>query len=122
MAIDFKTNLKPTLFGVGIGAVGLAILALSTGWAVTGNTALTMAEERERTAVIAALTPICVAQFRAQGDDVQSVKLAALAKESGWKQDDFVVDQGWATMPGSGTPATDIAEACAAELLKNAKS
>lgn len=122
MPIDFKANLKPALVGAGVGAVGLAVVALNAGWAVSGETARVMAEERERSAVIAALTPICVAQFKIQEKDVQSVKLAALAKESGWKQDDYVVDQGWATMPGSDEPASQIAEACAAELLSSAKS
>ncbi len=122
MAVDIKANIKPALIGAGVGAVGLAVIALSTGWAVSGDNAIKMAEAREKSAVIAALTPICVAQFKTQGEDIQAVKLAGLAKESDWKQDDYVADQGWATMPGSETPSSLIAEACAEELLKLADS
>lgn len=53
----------------------------------------------------------------AESADVRSVKLAALAKESGWKQDDDEA-QVWATMPGGEEPAVLIPQACAAELLK----
>ncbi len=121
MAATTKESIKPAVIGAFAGAVGLAILALSSGWAVTGNTAMEMAEKREGAAVIAALTPICVAQFMQQGDDVRTDKLTALSQESSWKQDDYVVAQGWATMPGSASASSTVAEACAAELLKAAK-
>lgn len=117
--MDFKlpTSTKPALLGALGGAIGISVLAISTGWAVTGNNALELAEKRESAALAAALTPICVAQFEMQVQDIQTTKLAALAEQNRWKRDAYVEDQGWATMPGSAEPDETISEACATELL-----
>ena len=69
-------------------------------------------------AVIAALTPICVAQFKGQTPDIRTTQLAALKGESSWARGDFVEKQGWATMPGAKEPENEVADACAAELMK----
>ncbi len=44
--------------------------------------------------------------------------LAALKKEDSWKRGAFVTKQGWATMPGAEKPNSDVATACANELMK----
>jgi hypothetical protein len=70
--------------------------------------------------VIAALTPICVAQFKSEPQAEQTSHLAALEKEPSWDRGDYVEKQGWATMPGGKAPNDAVAEACTSELLKAA--
>ena len=109
---------KTTLVGALGGAIGIAVIALGTGWAVTGEAAMVMAEDKEAETVLAVLTPICIAQFNMQGPEMRMAKLAKLKGESNWKRDDFVNDEGWATMPGGDVPTAKVGESCAVELMK----
>jgi hypothetical protein len=77
-----------------------------------------MAEKQGEKAVLAALTPICVAQFKGQVPEMRTTKLAALKDVRSWERGDYVEKQGWATMPGSKEPDDEVAGACAAELMK----
>jgi hypothetical protein len=77
-----------------------------------------MAEQQGEKAVIVALNPICVAQFKGQTPDIRTTKLAALLGESSWARGDYVEKQDWATMPGSKEPEDAAADACATELMK----
>jgi ABC-type uncharacterized transport system YnjBCD permease subunit len=108
--------IKPGAWGVIIGAVGYAIVAFSSGWIVTSQSAEDMADRQSSSAVLAALTPICVAQFRTAGQI--PLHVAALGKEDSWKRGDYVAGQGWATMPGSAEPSHGVADACAEQLMK----
>lgn len=124
--------IKPGIWGGVIGAVAIVIIGFSAGWVVSGSSAKEMANSHADKAVLAALTPICVAQFQSAtkaqaatittSEDVKTDKrgvlLAALKKEDSWKRDDFVKKQGWATMPGSTDPNSAVASACADELMK----
>jgi hypothetical protein len=82
---------------------------------VTGGTAVTLAKNSAATAVVAALTPICVEKFR-QGADASAnlveMKKATYASD----QSKFVEKGGWATMPGSTEPNSAVARACAESL------
>jgi len=109
---------KPAVGGAVAGAIVIAIIGFSAGWVVTSGSAHEMAEQQGEKAVIAALTPICVAQFKGQAQDVRTTKLAALKGESSWARGDFVEKQGWATMPGAKEPEDEVADACATELMK----
>jgi hypothetical protein len=100
------------------GAVVIAIVGFSAGWVVTSGSADAMAEQQGEKAVIAALTPICVAQFKGQTPEIRTTKLVALEGESSWARGDYVEKQGWATMPGSKEPEDEVADACATELMK----
>jgi hypothetical protein len=111
---------KPAAWGGIIGAAAIAIVGFSAGWVVTGGSAREMAAQQGEKAVIAALTPICVAQFKGQIPDVRTTQLAALNGESSWQRGDYVEKQGWATMPGSKEANDEVADACATELLKAA--
>ena len=63
---------------------------------MTGGTANKLAAARADTAVVAALTPVCVEKFMQSSD--ATANLAALQKISTtWEQGDFVVKGGWAT-------------------------
>lgn len=109
---------KPAVWGGIVGAAAITIVGFSAGWVVTGGSARAMAEQQGDKAVIAALTPICVAQFKGQAPELRTTKLAALRGESSWQRGDFVEKEGWATMPGAKQPDDEVADACAEELLK----
>ena len=118
--MQIPTWTKPALWGAAVGAVGLAIVAFSAGWVVSSDTATEMAVKQSQQAVIASLTPICIAQYQSKSGD--GTLLASLEGRSTWKRGDFVEEQGWATMPGSTTANSQVADACAVELLKLTKS
>lgn len=108
--------LKPTVWGAIIGAVATMIIGFSwLGWTL-GSTAEKMAQQRAESAVVAALTPICVESFMKQSD--ATTKLAELRKTDSWKQPEFVEKGGWATTPGTSAPNSAVASACAAELTR----
>lgn len=73
------------------------------------------ASERAEAAVLDALTPICVANFQHDAD--REAKFAGLKEASSWSRDDYVIEQGWATMPGSDEPERGIAAACVNRIL-----
>ena len=112
---------KPAAWGAVVGIVAMTIIAFSAGWIVTGSGARQMAEREADQAVIAALTPVCVAKFRGLSQTQQTEHLAALGEESRWSSDDYVEEQGWATMPGAEEPNDEVADACATELRKLAQ-
>jgi len=86
------------------------------GWTL-GSSAERMAKVQAEAAVVDALTPVCVARFEAQAD--AGAKLADFKKIStSWDQRSFIEKGGWATSPGSATPNSDVARACAERLGK----
>lgn len=108
--------LIPAVWGVIVGAVGTMIIGFSwMGW-VLGSTAERMAAEQSNSAVIAALTPSCVARFLQQPN--AAVKLAEFRQIDSWKRAQFVEEGGWATPRGGTTPNSGVANACAEELAK----
>jgi hypothetical protein len=63
------------------------------------GTAIKLADERANTAVVAALTPICVEKFLQNSD--AKANLAVLQKiSSNWEQGQYLEKGGWATRPG----------------------
>ena len=121
MSTKIPEWVKPAGWGGIVGAVVVAIIGFSAGWVVTSGTADEQAARQAKLAVIAALTPVCVAQFKKLAEEEETTHLAALEQESSWKQGDYIENQGWATMPGSKEPNAQVADACAEELLKVAK-
>ena len=109
---------KPAVWGGIVGAAAVAVVGFGAGWIVTSGSAQEMATVQGEKAVLAALTPICVAQFKGQAPEMRTTQLAALKGESSWERGDFVEKQGWATMPGSREPDDEVADACATELMK----
>jgi predicted dienelactone hydrolase len=111
--------IKPMLWGAVVGSVVTMIIGFSYGGWTTSGTAAQLAKSQADTAVTAALVPLCIAQSKADGTMLKKmVELRALA--SSYEQRDFVTKTGWATVPGSEDPNRDVAEACAAALLKTA--
>jgi hypothetical protein len=56
--------IKPGVWGVVVGAVGAMIVGFSWGGWVTGGTANKLASDRAEMAVVAAYTPVCVANAK----------------------------------------------------------
>ena len=66
---------------------------------MTGSTANRLAAEQVDTAVVAALTPVCVEKFL-QNSDAQA-NLAVIKKiPSNWERGEYVQKGCWATQPG----------------------
>jgi hypothetical protein len=104
------------LQGMAIGAIASMIIGFSWGGWVTGGTASTLATEQADSAVVAALTPICVERFL-QNTDAKA-NLAALQKiSSTWEQGDYLQKGGWATRPGAASSDYHLARACAEKLV-----
>jgi hypothetical protein len=102
-----------------VGAAGMLVLTLSTGWLTTQG----VVHQKAEAARTAALVPFCVANAEhdplwKSNDDKHSS--AAFLKKS-WDQDTFVENAGWATLPGSSTADDKVAAACADALAKVAK-
>jgi hypothetical protein len=98
-----------------VGAVAFAVVGFSQlGWTLA-STAEKMATQRAETAVVEALAPICVERFQQQTD--AAAKLVAFNKvSSSWDRRALIEKGGWATMPGSSTPNSAVANACAEKL------
>ena len=116
-SVRFPPSLKPGLWGAVIGAVVITVLGFSMfGWTL-GDTAEQMAKERAQTAVVDALAPICVERFRQQAD--ASAKMTEFKKALAWDQRSMIEKGGWATIPGTDTPNSAIATACAERLARS---
>ena len=107
-------SLKPGIWGAVTGAAAISVVGFSAfGWTL-GSTAERMATERAQTAVVDVLAPICVEKFQHQAD--APAKLIEFNKVSSWNRRSVVEKGGWATMPGTDTPNSAVATACAERL------
>ena len=112
---------KPVLWGAVAGSVATMIIGFGWGGWTTSSTSARLAKVQADTAVTMALVPLCIAKSKADGAGLKKMgELRALA--SSYDQRDFVTKTGWATVPGSDDPNRDVAEACAAALLKTASN
>ena len=104
-------------------AIGAAILTIFIGfhWGgwVTGATARTMGEEMAQDAVVDRLTPICIDQFNQ--DPEKAKKYKELKEKDSWSREEYVVKQGWATMPYEKKPDSKVAEKCAEQIMQTSK-
>ena len=60
--------------------------------------------------------PICVVQFNQDLGKIQ--KLRELKAAKAYQRDDYVKEQGWATMPGEEKPDNKVADECAKQLVQ----
>jgi hypothetical protein len=106
---------KQVLFWFCVGSVvGALIIGFVWGGWVTGGTARDMAEQSGEDAVVDRLATICVYQFNQDPDKDQ--KLTEMKEKSSYQRDDYVIEQGWATMPGEEKPDNKVAVECAKRL------
>src|SRR5689334_11942086 len=66
MQIPVET--KPAMWGLAGGAIAMAIVGFTWGGWVTHGTAESQASERAKTAVVAALAPVCAEKFQRTAD------------------------------------------------------
>ena len=116
--MNIPVETKPALWGALGGAVALAIVGFSWGGWVTGGKADAAASMRVDSAVVAALVPVCVANFRRDG--AVDANLVALNKLDSWSRADFIEKGGWATVADSKATAqlSTVARACGEILTK----
>ena len=109
-------NLKPGAWGLVIGSILTMIIGFAWGGWMTASGAQRLASEQSSADVIAALVPVCLE--KSKGDPLAGKKLAELKTlSSSWEQRDAVIRGGWASI-GGGEANGDVAEACAAHLVK----
>jgi hypothetical protein len=85
------------------------------GW-VTAAGAQETAETMAKEAVVQRLAPICVAQFDLDPD--KTLKLGEMNDLTSSGRNQFVRDQGWATISGVEKPDRKVADACTKLLLE----
>jgi hypothetical protein len=103
--------------GIAIGAVASMVIGFSWGGWMTSGTADKLAAEQANTAVLAALTPICVEKFLQNSD--AKANLAVLQKiSSNWEQGQYLEKNGWAISPGGTSSDYKLARACAEKLVQ----
>jgi hypothetical protein len=101
--------------GAAAGAIVAMIVGFSWGGWTLGSAVEKIANERADAAVVAALAPICVDQFRQAAN--ASANLIELNKFNySWDRETFVEKGGWAKMPGSEKAVSAVAKACAETL------
>ena len=81
------------------------------GW-VTGGAAQKITND----VVTQRLSLICVGQFYQDSQNDQ--KLAELQEAKSYQRDDYVKEQGWATMPGEAKADNKVADACAKLIVQ----
>jgi len=115
--MQIPTWTKPGITGAIVGAIATMIFGFSQGGWYTGGSAERLARERADVAVIDALVPICVNQSKLDPDT--TAKLGQLlAMKTSYEQRDFVMKNGWATMPAAADANRDLANKCAEALVK----
>jgi hypothetical protein len=106
---------KRLLQGAAAGAVVVMIVGFNWGGWMLESTVEKLAQERADTAVVAALAPICVAQFRQAAN--ASVNLTELNKINyAWDRGTYIEKGGWAIMPGGEEADSAVVRACAETL------
>jgi len=112
--MQIPMEVKPAAIGAVGGAILVAIVGFGwAGWTTAGS-AEKMASERSQTAVVAALSPICVNRFKQ--DAAATEHLAELKKVNSWRQGDYIEKGGWAKLPGNTEDEAQVARACASAL------
>jgi len=102
--------------GAAAGAVATMIIGFGWGGWVRGKTADTNAAMLVNAALVQAYGPVCIERFKQQPN--VEAKWAELTKVDSWSRDRYIEKSGFATPPGSTSPNSAIAEACAEALSK----
>ena len=111
-----KENIKPLIWGIVVGAIGLLIVVFWTGWVVTNSTVEAQGKQLAKEAVLEQLVPICVAQYLQDPNKVE--RFAEMKEKSYWQRDDYVEKIGWSNMPGSESSVRGVADKCAKQIIE----
>lgn len=82
------------------------------GWVTAGS-----AQKMTESAMVQRLIPICVDRFN--DDPQKDQKLVELKDTNSYQRDDYVKDQGWATIAGETEPDHQVADGCAKLIIQN---
>lgn len=112
-------NMRPTKTIVFWSVVATVVLTVIVGfnWGgwVTGGTARKLTDD----AITQRLSLICVGQFNQ--DPQKDQKVTELKDTRSFERDNYVQDQGWATMPGEANSDSKIADGCAKLIVQSAQ-
>jgi len=111
-------SFKRLLQGAAAGAVATLIVGFYWGGWVTGGTAKDMVQRSTTSAVVTALSPMCVDKFQHSAD--AATNMVELKKVTSYQQSSFIEKGGWATLPGNDSANSAVARACA-EMLTSLK-
>jgi hypothetical protein len=114
-SMEVHSQLKPTLWGAVGGAATLAIVGFMWGGWVTSSKADELARQKVQTALVEALTPICVDKFN-RASDAQTRLMEFKKLTSSWDRERFVRENDWARFGKESN--SRVADACASELYK----
>ena len=112
-------SLTRLLQGAVAGAIATLVIGFNWGGWVTGGTATEMTQKSVTSALVSALSPICVDKFQHSAD--AAANLTEFKKVNSWQQGSFIEKGGWATVPGDGAANSAVAQACATVLGSLAK-
>ena len=111
-----ETNwIRPAALGAIGGAAALALVGFNWGGWTTATTAASMADAQAQEQVALALTPFCMANYRADPNGGET--LSALKAAQPYERRRMVMEAGWATPPGATDADRDLALACAEQLM-----
>ncbi|MGA7516661.1 MAG: hypothetical protein WBW28_06820 [Pseudolabrys sp.] len=102
--------------GAAVGAVATMIIGFNWGGWVLGKTAENNAIQRVNAALVQAYGPVCIDRFKLQPN--VEAKWAELTKVDTWRRENYIKESGFATPPGSTSPNSAVADACADALSK----
>jgi hypothetical protein len=107
-------SLTRLLQGAVAGAIATVVIGFSWGGWVTGGTAKEMAQKGVSSALVSALSPICVDRFTHSAD--VAANMTEFKKVDSWQQGPFIEKGGWTTMPNGDPNSSAVAQACATML------
>lgn len=101
--------------GLAAGVIGTLIVGFVWGGWNIGSTVEKKVEAASLKAMVAALAPICAANFE-QAAKANNGLVVDLTAVSSWQRDRHLMKAGWATFPGGAEPDYNVADACATLL------
>jgi hypothetical protein len=102
--------------GACVGAVATMIIGFNWGGWVLARAAENDTTLRVNAALVQAYGPVCIERFKHQPN--VEAKWAELTKIDTWRRDAYIKESGFATPPGSTSPNSAVADACAEALSK----
>jgi len=108
---------RPTKTIVFWSLVAAIVLTMIVGFAWGGWVTGGKAEQMRSEAVTQRLSLICVGQFNQ--DPQKEQKLTELKDARVYQRDDYVQEQGWATMPGEPNADSKVADGCAKLIVQS---
>lgn len=112
---NYQPSKSMAIWACIITAVATMLIGFNWGGWVTGGTAHKMAMSAGNDARSELASAICIERFKAEpASAAQLTELKAL--DGSYRQQQFIEEKGWATMPGEKSPNRMAAKSCAAAL------